>query len=314
VTWAAVDENGQPAEGSRLARLPLGPDLVRRPVVLDLSYQLPPGRALESGLLQTTLCPPVLHGEGGRVPVRFQVRLPSSWVPLYRDGDFGLEQQWGWRGWLLAPRPAVTSADLLHWFFSGFDIQTGQGDTAATLTDSLGWDSEPASLVCWRSNLEPLRLNHAPQQGWLLICSGALLVAGLGLYLLSLSFARLPVPGGDGRAPGNVPMVGSIPRLLFWPVVVTLGLVLGCLTLLWPGVLAPILYGCEPGALVLLAVLGLQWMLHQRYRRQVVFLPNFTRAKSGSSLMRGSSNSSGPRPRLEPSTVDLPASPEGGRQ
>jgi hypothetical protein len=94
---------------------------------------------------------------------------------------------------------------------------------------------------------------------------------------------------------------------------VTLGLVVVVATLLWPGVLGQVLYGAEPGAAVLLFVLGAQWTLHQRYRRQVVFLPGFKRMKPGSSLGRAGSSSTPARPAApvqraggEPSTVDGP--------
>ena len=43
-------------------------------------------------------------------------------------------------------------------------------------------------------------------------------------------------------------------------------------------------------------------MLQQHYRRQVVFLPGFSRLKAGSSLVRDGSHA---RPR-EPSTIDAP--------
>ena len=33
-----------------------------------------------------------------------------------RRGGFVVEQRWGWWGWLLAPRPAVSSAQLDQWF------------------------------------------------------------------------------------------------------------------------------------------------------------------------------------------------------
>jgi hypothetical protein len=47
----------------------------------------------------------------------------------------------------------------------------------------------------------------------------------------------------------------------------------------------------------------LQWFFQRRYRRQVVFMPGFTRLATGSSLVKhGSSH----RPRAEPSTVDAP--------
>jgi hypothetical protein len=77
------------------------------------------------------------------------------------------------------------------------------------------------------------------------------------------------------------------------------------LAFLWPDALPSVLYGCQPGVAVLAVLVGAQWLLHQRYRRQVVFLPGFKRLKPGSSLSRGSSHN---RPR-EPSTVDAPNSP-----
>jgi hypothetical protein len=92
------------------------------------------------------------------------------------------------------------------------------------------------------------------------------------------------------------------------PVGAVLALAAGAATLVWPGVLAEVAYGCEPGAAVLLIVLAAQWVAHARYRRQVVFLPSFTRVKAGSSLVRGTVS----RPRGEPSTVD--AMPPGNSQ
>jgi hypothetical protein len=67
-----------------------------------------------------------------------------------------------------------------------------------------------------------------------------------------------------------------------------------------PSALPTIFYGSEPGLLVLLLAVASQWMLHERYRRQVVLMPGFTRLKTGSSIVR-----SGLRPR-DPSTVDEP--------
>jgi hypothetical protein len=135
------------------------------------------------------------------------------------------------------------------------------------------------------STLQPIQLTHVPQQAWLLICSLGLIGLGLGLYLLTL------------------------PRQVFWPFLALLGLVAALAGILWPGILAAVLYGCQPGILVLAVVLGIQWVLHQRYRRQIVFMPGFTRLKSGSSLIRSGSRN---RPRGEPSTVDEPQQPPAG--
>jgi hypothetical protein len=98
-------------------------------------------------------------------------------------------------------------------------------------------------------------------------------------------------------------------RGLYWPVVVLLGVAAALVGLLWPSILAVVFYGCQPGLLVLLLVFLFHWVLQRRYRRQVVFLPGFTRLKGGSSLIRGSSN----RNRGEPSTVDAPP-PAGSSQ
>ena len=129
-------------------------------------------------------------------------------------------------------------------------------------------------------------MSHVPEQPWLLVCSLTLLIVGLALAFLSL------------------------PRSVFWGTLAALGVGALLAGLFWPGVLGAILYGCQPGALVLVPVLAVQWLMHQRYRRQVVFLPGFTRLKAGSSLVRGGSS----RPRGEPSTVDAaPPAPSGQR-
>jgi hypothetical protein len=199
-----------------------------------------------------------------------------------------VEQRWGWRGWLLAPRPALGDADLERWFLAGASPAAGAGSPE-------GGGNEVPALVCWRSGLEPLTLNHVPQQGWLLLCSLVLLAVGLGLYYL-------------------VPWA-SAPRRLFWVLLALLGLGVALTSLVWPGILAAVAYGSEPGLAVLLLVLGAQWLLHQRYRRRVVFMPGFKRAKAGSSLLRADSKKTPAQKRGEPSTVDAapPSSGSGPR-
>ena len=77
-----------------------------------------------------------------------------------------------------------------------------------------------------------------------------------------------------------------------------------------PALLYAIAYGCEPGAVVLLVVLTGQCLMLERYRRQIVFLPSFRRARTGSSLIRFNGLN---RPTGEPSTVDVPR-PAGSSQ
>jgi hypothetical protein len=270
VTPGSVEES---RTGGRLLRLPM-PEQFRTAGVLEIVYELPPG---DNGSLQTTLSPPVLRGEGGRGPVRWRVSLPPDWVPLYGQAGVAAEQRWGWRGWLLAPRPAPGDADLERWFLAGSSLPLAGGGPEGT-------GVEVPALVCWRSGLGPLTIHHVPQQGWLLLCSLVVLAVGLGLYYL-------------------VPWA-SAPRRLFWVLLALLGLGTALTSLVWPDILSAVAYGCEPGAVVLLLVLAVQWLLHQRYRRRVVFMPGFKRAKAGSSLVRPDSHKTPQQKRGEPSTVD----------
>jgi len=146
-------------------------------------------------------------------------------------------------------------------------------------------DTAYPSLTSWRTDLEPLRITHTPQQPWLLACSLSVLAVGLGLYFLPLR------------------------RVLFWAVGLSLCLSAAVVGMFWPGILSYVLFGCEPGLIVLVLVILLQWLLYRRYRRQVVFMPGFTRLKAGSSLIRKSGSS---QQRAEPSTVDaLPPASSG---
>lgn len=261
VPYETVDDNGQPAEAGRIARLRLGPELVGESSILEVSYVLAPGRSMALGQstgLAVTLSPPVLRAETGTVPVCWQVNVPASWVVLGPESGPGAERTWGWRGRLpaLRLRPAAT------------ELAREWGDEAA--------DGPPADVVCWRSGPEALIVTYVPQQAWLLSCSLVLVV--LGLLLMS---GR----GGWARA-----LLG---------VLFVLGL--AAAAVLRPTLVAELLYGCEPGALVLVVLLVGQWLLHERYRRQIVFLPSFSRRRSGSSLSR---SPAAPRAVGEPSTVD----------
>jgi hypothetical protein len=265
IDWQSVDDRGQVVSVSRTVRLDIdGSLLAHRPAVLEVQYQLSPDLTRSgSGILQSTLLPPLVRNDAGRFPVYWQIWLPAHWLPVSQRGGLTAEQHWGWRGWLLGPQSALSAAEMERWFYPEGMPLKNEGATPA--------------LGISAFSLEPLRISHAPRQAWLALCSGVLVVLGLGLYV--------------------VPW----PRIVLWSAAVLLAVVVMGVSLFSTAFFMDLLYGCEPGALALLLVFGVQWVLHQRYRRQVVFMPAFQRRKSGSSLVRtGSSN----RPRGEPSTVD----------
>jgi hypothetical protein len=249
--------------GGKVVRLSVNPQLVGQPAVLDFSYRLVRGHPSGEGFWRTSLLAPVPVGDVLLGRVRWQVTVPPGLIALVVAGDTYVEQQWTWQGWLPTPEPTTTAADLERWLGA-----RETGDVAVT-----------PSLVCWRAGLRPLRVLRVPQQLWFLACSGLFLAVGLGLSFIPWT------------------------RFAFWLFVVVLGGAVLAAVVLWPAVVPMIAYGCQPGALVLAVILGLQWLLHRQYRRQVVFMPGFTRLKPGSSLVRAG----GAGRARETSTIDAPA-------
>lgn len=273
-----IDEEGNEIPNGRIVRLHVEPELYKKPVVLELRYQMTPGRPDGSGRLQTTLSPPRLRGNVFPGRVRWQVGMPPSWVPISLGGQTTVEQRWGFRGWLPAPRSSAAPADLERWFTASSDPRAPVDYVVDSAVRNFELGTRGSDVVCWQANLAPLVVVHAAEPLWLLLCSLTFLASGLILYFTS-----------------------SAPRL-FGLLLVLLGASVVVAGIFWPSTLPFVVYGCEPGVLILLLVASSLWWRQSRYRRQVVFMPGFTRVAAGSSVMRTSGSSL--RPRGEPSTVD----------
>jgi hypothetical protein len=259
-----VDESGREADSGKVIRLLVEPELYHAGSILEIRYTLDADHLEDHGGLLTTLHPPLLPGAVLLGQVRWFVDLPPAYMPILAGNGYQVEQQWGWWGPLLAPSPAVAGSEL---------------DSAmrGAQRPPSGPPREPG-LVCWRTTLGALPIVTVPRRLWLLVCS--LLLLGLGLALFFAPFTRT----------------------LFWLTVLAASVAVALVAIAWPAAVPALAFGCEPGAFWLLAVILLQWLLHERYRRQIVFMPGFTRVKSGSSLIRpGSSNR-----KRELSTVDEP--------
>jgi hypothetical protein len=265
---------------NRVARVPLGPGEWRKLTLLEVAYQIAPGQIGGAnsgwtrmlGPLQTILYPPRLCGQAVPGSVRWQVVLPPDWVPLCDDGSLPVDLSWGWRGWLVGTRPTASAAELENWFAP--PEERAPADIARAERGNQeegGQDARHASVVTWRTDLDPLSIRHAPQQAWLLGCSTSLLAVVWGLYI----------------ARNN--------RVVFWLLMATVFAGALAIGLEWSGALSAVIYGCEPGLAALLVVGTMQWLVHRRYRRQVVFLPSFKRAKAGDSsvILNGPEKGSG---------------------
>jgi hypothetical protein len=263
----------------RTARLRLPAEALTRPVLLDVQYRLPP---TGTSPITTTLQPPVLVGDPGRLLVRWAIVLPAGWVALAPEEGPGTRRTWGRRGVLFVSRPMESLADLEGWL-TGTDPGTQEPNSPFV----------NPTLVCWRTGVQPLTVIHLSQQVWLLACSLVVLAVGLVFVFWWRRVVR---------------QEGSPAALLVALMVVILGIVL--LSLWYSTLLAAVTLGAEPGAAVLLLVVVLQWLAHERERRRLLFLPSFTR-KPVSTVTR---TPTPVQPRTEPSTVDAAPASGGGSQ
>jgi hypothetical protein len=160
-------------------------------------------------------------------------------------------------------------------------------ESSVTSADWVSWltakdASQPTEAVTFsfaHITMQPETVYHLSRESWLLGCSGILLIVTLGGFF------------------------SPLPRLVFWLLLLGLALAILTLGIFWPEV-APIAFGSQPGVVLFLVFVGVHWLLQERYRRQLVFLPGFSRTKLGSTLVR---TNAAKRPR-EASTVDAPGS------
>lgn len=218
----------------------------------------------------------------------------SSWrtileAPSFRsDGEI---DDLRWQLSLPMPMIAVTFGKQVRtrsqWTVQGW-LLTPEPTTSSLEQWLTGKEANPSSVPVTfefsQGSLQPLTIYHFPRQGWLLGCSGVFLVFTLGVYF------------------------SPLPRFVFSLLLMALAVSLLSVGIVWPGTLDPLLFGCQPGVVVLAIFVAIHWAWQERSRRQLVFLPAFSRAKPASTVTMPSAAK---RPR-EPSTVDAPAPPGNG--
>ena len=204
-------------------------------------------------------------------------------APVFRSGVVIGQMRWQ----LSTPAPLIAASfgrnvraeiqwDLEGWFLTP---EPANVDWEAWLN---GRESAQQVAVATFSfaqvSAHPETVYHLPRQAWLLICSGFFLVLTLGTFF------------------------SPAPRWAFWLVLALLGVALASFAVVFPAAWPGVAFGLQPGILLLLVFITMHWLLQERYRRQLVFLPGFTRAKPGSTITR---SNAAVRAR-ESSTVDAP--------
>jgi hypothetical protein len=214
--------------------------LPHRPMIeLDVRYAPPPMRNRWS----LGLTPPQIRGALVRMPMRWQVVVPTSLVPLVPDEGFIPDVWWQWRGWGFAPVPGTTPTELDAWL-----IPSG-----ATATDAAnGWGLPEGEILAGRQAIPGrLRVIRVPRAGWVLGCS-------VMVFLVGLAVSRLR-PGVLGVA------------------VALLGTTVAIAAVAFPQPAAQAAAAAQPGLVVLLIVWITQAARRWYHRHRVTHLPTFAR-------------------------------------
>jgi hypothetical protein len=250
--------------GGEKIRVPLYPELVGTDAsqILEINYTIPADTLEGNSFWRTTLQGPRFHSTIVIREMRWQLITAKPMIAASLGRDVQADVQWSWQNWLPMPESSVTSADREPWPVS---------------KDSTG----SASLVTYsftHVGMRPETIYHLPREGWLMGCSGIFLILTLGGFF------------------------SPVPRAAFWWFLLSFPLAGLLLYLVCPSAVPPILFGVQPGVFLFVVFMGTHWLLQERYRRQLVFLPGFSRAKPGSTMTR---NHSVKQPR-EASTIDTP--------
>jgi hypothetical protein len=245
VPFQLLDEAGRETEVGKRFRFKLQTDPTRPADVLEIKYEVDAARLAGNGAMQSTYYPPQIQNALLLGRLRWDIHLPAGWMAVRSGSTATPEEQWGWSGWTLAPLPALSSSALEQWVQKS-DRVSPNGERAS-------------SYLAWQTGPEPLQLAQVPRRAWMLLCS---------LVALAIGFILLFAP---------------LSRLVFWFCLFAVGLSGATLEFLWPGALAAVAVGCEPGFLVLLLFVAIYAAFQHRSRHRVVLMPGFTRLKSSSS-------------------------------
>ncbi len=248
----------------RTLRIPLNVESTGNPLILELRYQLLPGRDTDNAFSRLSrwdivFMPPQPRGHVFLEKVRWQIVLPRSWVPLYLGSAIRFAQQLRIQADQLHSTGLYSTQELDNWFVDGLETNA---DVPLLELQTRSGDRGPATLTGESIQFVEFRLIAIPQPVWFILCSMLGFVLGLGLWRL--------------------------PNWLFWVGITLLGCFVAFGVLGWPQLMGQVLIGGLPGIVLLAGALLLHWLLYRRYRRRLMHIPGFTRQVPPSNTGSGS--------------------------
>lgn len=211
-----------------------------RTTVLEVRYQLPaePGQTGPA-----TYRPPDWPAAVFVGPVRWQVRLPASTVPLLTDGA-AAEFRWRLRPTGLLPLPAGSEDDLERWFHTGDE---GPGADPGA----------PDTLTARQSRPDPIGIYRVHQVA-------LVIVASVVAFVLTVVLVRLP---GEWAGPVVAVVAGGV----------------GLAAVFAPHPVAHLAGACQPGLAAALVVLAVYAVSRRQFLRRLRRPPTFSWTPADSS-------------------------------
>lgn len=227
----------QESEGLRKVSVPLPARMSdRSTVTLDVKYAIPAARSTYG---KAILTPPRPTGVVFRTPARWQVLTPPGMTVLQQGHDLIPESRWAWQHGMIVPIPASDSHAVEHWLATGEEVAGGEIDPAP-----------PSGMVGRQPALKPVTIYLVPQTGWVAGCSLVVLIIGLAVFRLR--------------------------SMWFGPALAVLGVSIAAAAVVWPQPAAEAAAAAQPGAVALVAILGIGTTVRWYYRRRITHLPGFT--------------------------------------
>lgn len=182
---------------------------------------------------------PLLEGRTRQGTIRWRWETSGSEVPVWQGAGLVPERNWQWLGWITPPMPTPLAQEMSQWI-----------------------DPEPEAKRNTTVELPAYSfVQDAPQETLTVVQVSPLVWCGAGSLLVLVV--------------GWLAWQRMVPSRWLWgglAVGLFLLCILGSETLLWA-----LGYAVQPGLTVLAGLILFHWLRQQRWKRQIVMLPGFTR-------------------------------------
>lgn len=228
-----------------IVRVPLPePKAGRRLLTLDVWYTMP---TASSSFGQVRLEPARIANAANRGAARWQLFFTGGVVPMMFSSDMVPEARWTFRRGMFTPAAAVSTGELERWFAEGSEIGTDRVPAIPVP------DNDPDAALFKQTQPGTVQVYRVSRVALIAVCSVIVMIG-----VVAASRIRTDWLG---------------------PIIAVVGILFSLVAVFYPQPASQLAMASQPGlvgaAILLLTQVGLRWY----HRRQVTYLPGFTRTR-----------------------------------